>query len=61
MTGRKIPEMFGHSGSTASFLFHVPDLGCHVAGSFNQHGDAARPFRFLPRLAGSIGSALQSA
>jgi CubicO group peptidase (beta-lactamase class C family) len=61
MTGRKIPEMFGHSGSTASFLFHVPDLGCHVAGSFNQHADAARPFRFLPRLAGSIGSALQPA
>jgi len=51
VTGRRIPAMFGHSGSTASFLFHVPALGCHVAGSFNQHDDSARPFRFLPRLA----------
>jgi CubicO group peptidase (beta-lactamase class C family) len=61
MTGRRIPEMFGHSGSTASFLFHIPDLGCHVAGSFNQHADPARPFRFLPRLAGSIGAVLPQA
>lgn len=54
MTGRRIPEMRGHSGSTASFLFHIPALGCHVAGSFNQFGDAARPFRFLPRLAAGL-------
>ena len=53
-TGRRVPEMFGHSGSTASFLFHIPDLGCHVAGSFNQHADPARPFRFLPRLARAL-------
>ena len=59
MTGRRIPEMVGHSGSTASFLFHIPDLGYHVAGSFNQHADPARPFRFLPRLATSLGSGLQ--
>jgi hypothetical protein len=48
MTGRRVPEMFGHSGTTASFLFHVPDLDCHVAGSFNQFADPARPFRILP-------------
>ncbi|MFK8025076.1 MAG: serine hydrolase domain-containing protein [Ilumatobacter sp.] len=57
MTGRRVPEMFGHSGTTASFLFHVPELGCHVAGSFNQFADPARPFRFLPRLVGTVAGA----
>lgn len=56
MTGRRVPEMFGHSGSTASFLFRIPDLGCHVAGTFNEFADPARPFRLLPRLAGTIES-----
>jgi D-alanyl-D-alanine carboxypeptidase len=54
LTGRRVPEMFGHSGTTASFLFHIPDLGCHVAGSFNQFADPARPFRLLPRVAAAI-------
>lgn len=53
-TGRRVPAMFGHSGSTASFLFHIPDLGFHVAGTFNQHLDPTRPFRFLPRVARAI-------
>lgn len=57
MTARRVPEMFGHSGSTASFLFRIPDIGCHVAGTFNQFGDPARPFRLLPRLAGTIEAA----
>lgn len=57
VTGRRVPDMFGHSGSTASFLFHIPDLGVHVAGTFDQFADAARPFRFLPRLAGVIAAA----
>ncbi len=57
LTGRRVPEMFGHSGSTASFLFHVPDLDCHVAGTFNQFAEPARPFRLLPRVAATIAAA----
>jgi hypothetical protein len=57
INGRRVPEMFGHSGTTASFLFRVPDLDCHVAGSFNQFADPARPFRLLPRVAGAIAEA----
>ena len=59
LTGRRIPEMVGHSGSTASFLFRIPDLGCHVAGTFNEFADPARPFRLLPRLAATIESVQQ--
>lgn len=60
MTGRAVPEMMGHSGSTGSFLFHIPDLGCHVAGSFNQFGDTSRPFRLLPRLARVVATTQQT-
>ena len=60
MTARPVPDMIGHSGSTGSFLFRIPDLGCHVAGSFNQFGDASRPFRLLPRLARVIDTAQQA-
>ncbi len=44
-----IPPIVGHSGSTATWLFHCPDLGIVTAGTF----DVARPplpFRFLPRV-----------
>ena len=57
MTGRRVPPMFGHSGSTGSFLFHIPDVGCHVAGSFNQFAEPNRPFRLLPQVAVAISSA----
>lgn len=44
-----IPPIVGHTGSTATWLFHCPDLGIVLAGTF----DVARPplpFRFLPRV-----------
>jgi D-alanyl-D-alanine carboxypeptidase len=44
-----IPPLVGHSGSTASWLFHCPQLHIVTAGTF----DAAQPplpFRFLPRV-----------
>lgn len=44
-----VPPIVGHSGSTASWLFHCPSLGVVTAGTF----DTTRPplpFRFLPRV-----------
>jgi len=44
-----IPPVVGHSGSTASWLFHCPELGIVTAGTF----DVVRPplpFRFLPQV-----------
>lgn len=44
-----VPPIVGHTGSTASWLFHCPDLDLILAGTF----DVARPplpFRFLPRV-----------
>jgi D-alanyl-D-alanine carboxypeptidase len=51
-----IPPIVGHSGSTATWLFHCPDLGIVTAGTF----DVARPplpFRFLPRVLRAVARA----
>lgn len=47
---RPAPAVFGHSGSTGSWLFHCPELDLYVSGSVNQATAGALPFRFLPGL-----------
>jgi D-alanyl-D-alanine carboxypeptidase len=47
---RPAPAIYGHSGSTGSWLFHCPELDLSVAGSVNQATAGALPFRFLPDL-----------
>ena len=37
---RPVPDMVGHSGSTGSVAFHVPDVGIYITGTVNQQ---ARP------------------
>ncbi len=44
-----IPPIVGHSGSTASWLFHCPQLRIVTAGTFNV-AQPPLPFRFLPRV-----------
>jgi D-alanyl-D-alanine carboxypeptidase len=44
-----VPALLGHTGSTATWLFHCPTAGVVLAGTF----DVARPplpFRFVPRV-----------
>jgi D-alanyl-D-alanine carboxypeptidase len=55
-----IPPLVGHTGSTASWLFHCEQLGIVVAGTF----DVARPplpFRFLPRVLRAVAVARRRA
>lgn len=50
-----VPPLIGHSGSTATWLFHCPDLGVILAGTF----DVARPplpFRFLPQVLRAVAA-----
>ncbi|MFN2346003.1 MAG: serine hydrolase domain-containing protein [Dermatophilaceae bacterium] len=44
-----IPPIVGHSGSTASWLFHCPQLRIITAGTFDV-AHPPMPFRFLPRV-----------
>jgi D-alanyl-D-alanine carboxypeptidase len=48
-----IPAIIGHSGSTATWLFHCPDLDIVIAGTFDT-AQPPLPFRFLPRVLQSV-------
>jgi len=43
----KAPPLWGHSGSTGSFLYYSEDLNLYIAGSINQAGSKSKPFRLM--------------
>jgi CubicO group peptidase (beta-lactamase class C family) len=43
----KAPPLWGHSGSTGSFLYYSKDLNLYIAGSINQAGSKPKPFRLM--------------
>lgn len=45
----RIPPVVGHTGSTATWLFHCPELDVVLAGAFDV-AQPSLPFRFLPRI-----------
>ncbi len=51
--GRKI-ELLGHSGSTGSFAYYLPEKNAYIAGDVNQFVSPALGVRFAMRLAFSI-------
>lgn len=53
--GYRMPAVLGHSGSTATWLFHCPDLDVAVAGAFDV-AQPSLPYRFLPRLLREIAN-----
>jgi D-alanyl-D-alanine carboxypeptidase len=48
--GRCAPELIGHTGVTGSWAFHSPEAGLFLAGTFDNPGAAATPYRFVPAL-----------
>jgi D-alanyl-D-alanine carboxypeptidase len=50
-----IPPVVGHTGSTATWLFHCPDLGIVTAGTFDV-AQPALPFRFLPHVLRAVAA-----
>lgn len=47
---KPVPELIGHSGSTASFAFFCPERDLYLAGTLNQMNSPGRPFRLMTRL-----------
>ncbi len=43
----KKPSLWGHSGSTGSFLYYAEDLDLYMAGSINQTESNSTPFRMM--------------
>jgi CubicO group peptidase (beta-lactamase class C family) len=52
----KVPPLWGHSGSTGSFLYYSEDLNLYMAGSINQVDSKIKPFRLM----GKVMNAIQS-
>jgi D-alanyl-D-alanine carboxypeptidase len=48
-----VPPIIGHTGSTATWLFHCPRLGIVTAGTFDVTAPPL-PFRFLPSVLRAI-------
>jgi D-alanyl-D-alanine carboxypeptidase len=52
----KVPPLWGHSGSTGSFLYYSEDLNLYMAGSINQTELQSKPFRLMERVMKAIQS-----
>jgi D-alanyl-D-alanine carboxypeptidase len=52
----KVPPLWGHSGSTGSFLYYSEDLNLYMAGSINQTESKSKPFRLMIRVMNAIQS-----
>ena len=44
---QKVPSLWGHSGSTGSFLFYSEKLNLYIAGTINQVDANSKPFRLM--------------
>ena len=47
---RRMPAVIGHTGSTGSWLFHVPEWDLYLAGTVDQAAGGQIPYRLLPEL-----------
>jgi D-alanyl-D-alanine carboxypeptidase len=50
----KVPPLWGHSGSTGSFLYYSEDLNLYMAGSINQVDSKIKPFRLMGKVIKAI-------
>lgn len=46
----KLPALWGHSGSTGSFLYYAPDLDLYLAGTIDQTESKRTPFLLMRRV-----------
>lgn len=47
---RPVPAVVGHTGSTGTWLFHVPELDLYLVGAVSQLSAGPLPYRFVPRV-----------
>lgn len=52
----RVPPIVGHTGSTATWLFHCPELDIVTAGAFDV-AQPPLPFRFVPRVLRAVATA----
>ncbi|MBN2402134.1 MAG: beta-lactamase family protein [Spirochaetes bacterium] len=52
----KLPPLWGHSGSTGSFLYYSEDLDLFIAGTVNQTASQMKPFMLISKVIKAIKS-----
>jgi D-alanyl-D-alanine carboxypeptidase len=52
----KVPPLWGHSGSTGSFLYYSEDLNLYMAGTIDQVKSKTLPFRLMLRVMKAVQS-----
>jgi len=52
----KVSPLWGHSGSTGSFLYYCEDLNLYMAGSINLTESNSKPFRLMVKVMKAIKS-----
>ena len=52
----KVPPLWGHSGSTGSFLYYCEDMNLYMAGSINQTESKSKPFSLMLKVMKAIQS-----
>jgi D-alanyl-D-alanine carboxypeptidase len=50
----KVPLLWGHSGSTGSFLYYSEDLNLYLAGTIDQTASQSKPFRLISKVIKAI-------
>jgi len=52
----KLPPVWGHSGSTGSFLYYCEKMDLYLAGTINQTDAPVKPFRLMGKVTTAIES-----
>jgi D-alanyl-D-alanine carboxypeptidase len=52
----QVPPLWGHSGSTGSFLYYSEDLNLYLAGTINQTESKSKPFSLMSKVIKAIQS-----
>jgi len=52
----QVPPLWGHSGSTGSFLYYSDNLNLYLAGTIDQTESKSKPFRLMSKIIKAIQS-----
>ena len=51
-----VPPLWGHSGSTGSFLYYSEDLDLYLSGTVDQTDAPSKPFRLIGKVIRAVQS-----
>jgi CubicO group peptidase (beta-lactamase class C family) len=55
-SGENMPGLWGHSGSTGSFLYYSEDFDVYLSGTINLVGSNSKPFKLMYKVMNAVHS-----